>query len=70
VSVEAAANRIVGLADEPCVLLYLTWSHTPAAAPDLTVGPLLLLPQSSMVDLGPALEEQGEHHSASWTCPG
>lgn len=32
VSVEAAANRIVTLADEPAVLLCLTWSHKPADA--------------------------------------
>jgi Zn-dependent peptidase ImmA (M78 family) len=30
VSVEAAANRIVTLADEPAVLLCLAWSHEPA----------------------------------------
>lgn len=38
VSVEAAANRIVGLADEPCVLLCLTWSHKPADRPALRKG--------------------------------
>jgi Zn-dependent peptidase ImmA (M78 family) len=30
VSVEAAANRIIALADEPAVLLCFTWSHKPA----------------------------------------
>ena len=38
VSVEAAANRIVGLADEPCVLLCMTWSHKPADRPALRKG--------------------------------
>jgi IrrE N-terminal-like domain len=38
VSVEAAANRIVGLADEPCVLLCMTWSHKPADRPSLRKG--------------------------------
>lgn len=38
VSVEAAANRIAGLADEPCVLLCLTWSHKPADRPALRKG--------------------------------
>jgi hypothetical protein len=38
VSIEAAANRIVGLADEPCVLLCLTWSHKPADRPALRKG--------------------------------
>lgn len=38
VSVEAAANRIVTLADEPAVLLCLTWSHKPADRPALRKG--------------------------------
>jgi hypothetical protein len=38
VSVEAAANRLVALADEPCVLLCLTWSHKPADRPALRKG--------------------------------
>lgn len=38
VSVEAAANRIVSLADEPAVLLCLTWAHKPADRPALRKG--------------------------------
>jgi hypothetical protein len=38
VSIEAAANRIVSLADEPAVLLCLTWSHKPADRPALRKG--------------------------------
>jgi hypothetical protein len=38
VSVEAAANRVVALADEPAVLLCLTWSHKPADRPALRKG--------------------------------
>ena len=38
VSVEAAANRVVTLADEPAVLLCLTWSHKPADRPALRKG--------------------------------
>lgn len=38
VSIEAAANRIVGLADEPSVLLCLTRSHKPADRPALRKG--------------------------------
>jgi hypothetical protein len=38
VSIEAAANRIVSLADEPAVLLCLTWSHKPADRPALRRG--------------------------------
>jgi len=38
VSVEAAANRIVTLADESAVLLCLTWSHKPADRPALRKG--------------------------------
>jgi hypothetical protein len=38
VSIEAAANRIVGLADEPCLLLCLAWSHKPADRPALRKG--------------------------------
>ena len=38
VSVEAAANRLIALADEPCVLLCLTWSHKPADRPALRKG--------------------------------
>jgi hypothetical protein len=30
VSIEAAANRVVALADEPAVMLCLAWSHKPA----------------------------------------
>lgn len=38
VSIEAAANRLVGLADEPAVMLCLTWSHKPADRPALRKG--------------------------------
>jgi hypothetical protein len=38
VSVEAAANRLIALADEPCVLLCMTWSHKPADRPALRKG--------------------------------
>lgn len=38
VSIEAAANRLVSLADEPAVLLCLTWSHKPADRPVLRKG--------------------------------
>ncbi len=38
VSIEAAANRLVALADEPAVLLCLTWSHKPADRPALRKG--------------------------------
>jgi hypothetical protein len=38
VSIEAAANRVVALADEPAVLLCLTWSHKPADRPALRKG--------------------------------
>jgi hypothetical protein len=38
VSIEAAANRLVALADEPCVLLCLAWSHKPADRPALRKG--------------------------------
>jgi hypothetical protein len=38
VSVEAAANRVVGLADEPAVFLCLTWAHKPADRPALRKG--------------------------------
>jgi len=38
VSIEAAANRVVTLADEPAVLLCLTLSHKPADAPALRKG--------------------------------
>lgn len=38
VSVEAAANRLIALADEPCALLCLTWSHKPADRPALRKG--------------------------------
>jgi IrrE N-terminal-like domain len=38
VSIEAAANRIVALADEPAVMLCLTWSHKPAERRALREG--------------------------------
>lgn len=38
VSVEAAANRVVTLADEPAVLLCLVWSHKPADRVSLRKG--------------------------------
>ena len=38
VSVEAAANRLIALADEPCVLLCMTWSHKPADRSALRKG--------------------------------
>jgi Zn-dependent peptidase ImmA (M78 family) len=38
VSIEAAANRIVALADEPAIMLNLTWSHKPADRPALRKG--------------------------------
>lgn len=38
VSIEAAANRVVSLADEPAVLLVLTWSHKPADRTALRKG--------------------------------
>ena len=38
VSIEAAANRLIALADEPCVLLCLAWSHKPADRPALRRG--------------------------------
>jgi IrrE N-terminal-like domain len=38
VSIEAAANRVVALADEPAVMLCLTWSHKPADRPALRKG--------------------------------
>jgi Zn-dependent peptidase ImmA (M78 family) len=38
VSIEAAANRVVTLADEPAVLLCMTWSHKPADRPALRKG--------------------------------
>jgi hypothetical protein len=38
VSIEAAANRLIALADEPCVLLCLVWSHKPADRPALRKG--------------------------------
>ena len=33
VSVEAAANRLIALADEPCVLLCMTWRTNPLTGP-------------------------------------
>lgn len=41
VSVEAAANRLIALADEPCVLLCMTWSHKPANRTALRKGELV-----------------------------
>jgi hypothetical protein len=38
VSIEAAANRVVALADEPAVMLCLTWAHKPADRPALRKG--------------------------------
>lgn len=38
VSIEAAANRVVSLADEPAVLLCMTWSHKPADRPAIRKG--------------------------------
>jgi Zn-dependent peptidase ImmA (M78 family) len=38
VSIEAAANRLVTIADEPAVMLCLTWSHKPADRPALRKG--------------------------------
>lgn len=38
VSIEAAANRLVALADEPAVMLCLTWTHKPADRPSLRKG--------------------------------
>jgi Zn-dependent peptidase ImmA (M78 family) len=38
VSIEAAANRVVSLAEEPAVLLCLTWSHKPADRTALRKG--------------------------------
>src|SRR5205085_2878160 len=38
VSVEAAVNRLIALADEPCVLICMTWSHKPADRPALRKG--------------------------------
>lgn len=38
VSLEAAANRVVALADEPAVMLCLAWSHKPADRPALRKG--------------------------------
>jgi hypothetical protein len=38
VSIEAAANRLISLADEPSVLLCLVWSHKPADRPALRKG--------------------------------
>jgi hypothetical protein len=38
VSVEAAANRLIALADEPCVLLCLTWANKPADRSALRKG--------------------------------
>ena len=38
VSIEAAANRLIALADEPCVLLCLVWCHKPADRPALRKG--------------------------------
>ena len=38
VSVEAAANRVVMLADEPAVFLCFAWSHKPADRPGLRKG--------------------------------
>jgi hypothetical protein len=41
VSIEAAANRLVALADEPAVMLCLTWSHKPADRSALRKGQLV-----------------------------
>lgn len=38
VSIEAAANRLVAIADEPAALLCFTWSHKPADRPALRKG--------------------------------
>jgi hypothetical protein len=38
VSIEAAANRLVAIADEPSVLICLTWSHKPADRAALRKG--------------------------------
>lgn len=38
VSIEAAANRVVSLADESSVLLCMAWSHKPADRPALRKG--------------------------------
>ena len=38
VSIEAAANRLIALTDEPCVLLCLVWAHKPADRPALRRG--------------------------------
>jgi Zn-dependent peptidase ImmA (M78 family) len=38
VSIEAAANRVVALADEPAAMLCLTWSHKPADRQALRKG--------------------------------
>jgi Zn-dependent peptidase ImmA (M78 family) len=38
VSIEAAANRLVALSDEPAVMLCLTWSHKPADRAALRKG--------------------------------
>lgn len=38
VSVEAAANRLIALADEPCVLICFTWAHKPADRPAMRKG--------------------------------
>jgi hypothetical protein len=38
VSIEAAANRMIALSDEPAVMICLTWSHKPADRPALRKG--------------------------------
>ncbi len=38
VSIEAAANRVIALADEPAVMICLTWSHKPADRSALRKG--------------------------------
>jgi hypothetical protein len=50
VSIEAAANRVVTLADDPAVLLCLTWSHKPADRTALRKG--LDVPEALRVRYG------------------
>jgi hypothetical protein len=38
VSIEAAANRLVAVSDEPAAMLCVTWSHKPADRPQLRKG--------------------------------
>lgn len=38
VSIEAAANRVVALSDEPAAMICLTWSHKPADRRELRKG--------------------------------